>query len=204
MAQKQRSVIEDLARIDAESAAKALLGASLTRYINGQKLSGRIVETEAYHQEDAASHSYRGVTPKTEVMFGPAGHAYVYFTYGMHYCMNVVVGKEGYGAAVLIRALEPVTGIEHMAKYRFNKPLSRFNLDSKEQELTNGPAKLCQALNIDRKLNGHDLSQQPLLLEPADPVPSGQITTTTRIDIKDNARAQLRFYITANSYVSKP
>ncbi len=88
-------------------AAKRLLGCILEREIDGQTIRVRIVETEAYDQTDAASHSYKGRTQRTDVMFGPAGHLYVYFTYGMHYCCNIVVGEEGYGAAVLIRAAEP-------------------------------------------------------------------------------------------------
>lgn len=192
MSQKQNNpAIERLARLDAERAAKELLGWKLVRCLSNTKLTGKIVETEAYHQEDAASHSYRGKTPRTEVMFGPAGHAYVYFTYGMHYCMNVVVGKDGQGAAVLIRALEPISGLELMAQHRGREPL------------TNGPAKLCQALAIDRDLNGHNLSRPPLVLAPGKEVGAHQIVATTRIGIKDNAQATLRFYIKDNPYVSQ-
>src|SRR5579884_3364094 len=126
--------------------APRLLGCQLVRQIDGQRLVGRIVETEAYDQSDAASHSYKGRTPRTEVMFGPSGHLYVYFTYGMHYCCNIVVGDEGYGAAVLIRAVEPLKGIIFIEDRRGKSGI----------EATNGPAKVCQALGIDRSLNGHD------------------------------------------------
>src|ERR1700722_3195787 len=105
----------------AQEVAPRLLGCLITRIIDGQELTGIIVETEAYDQTDVASHSYRGITPRTEVMFGPPGFAYVYFTYGMHYCMNVVVGEKGYGAAVLIRAIEPIKGTELMQQNRGGK-----------------------------------------------------------------------------------
>jgi len=98
--------------------ARRLLGCELVRHIDGQDVRVRIVETEAYDQTDAASHSYNGRTPRTDVMFGPAGRLYVYFTYGMHYCSNIVVGDEGYGAAVLIRAVEPLEGEELLKERR--------------------------------------------------------------------------------------
>src|ERR1044072_3277475 len=132
----------------ASEAAPRLLGCILERTVNGKTLRGRIVETEAYHQSAVASHSYKGQTPRTEVMFGPAGHLYVYFTYGMHYCCNVVTGPSGQRAAVLIRALEPLTGQDIMSANRGGQT---------GVNITNGPAKLCQALMIDKKLNGVDL-----------------------------------------------
>src|SRR5690349_23320439 len=100
----------------ASEAAQRLLGCILEREIDGTTVRVRIVETEAYDQADAASHSYKGRTPRTDIMFGPAGHLYVYFTYGMHYCCNITVGEEGYGAAVLVRAVEPLEGISILAR----------------------------------------------------------------------------------------
>lgn len=178
----------------AAEVAPRLLGCRLIRELNGQILSCRIVETEAYDQQDMASHSYRGETPRTAVMFGPAGHLYVYFTYGMHYCCNVVTGRTGEGSAVLLRAVEPLTG---QAAMRDN----RGGLEG--QALTNGPAKLCQALKINRALNGHDLSRPPLqlLLEP--PLPSAHIMQTTRVGISRAQAVPWRFYIRDNSYVSR-
>lgn len=179
----------------AEQVARQLLGCHLVRTIDGQTVSGRIVETEAYHQSDAASHSFRGKTPRTEIMFGPAGYAYVYFTYGMHYCMNVVTGPEGEGSAVLIRALEPLQGIDIMRRFRPHKP---------DHQLTNGPAKLCYALDINKSLNGHDLSEKPLQLLPGETVPLTDIVTTTRIGISQATDTPWRFYIAGNPFVSQP
>ena len=179
----------------AEQAAPRLLGCYLVRELRGKQLIGRIVETEAYDQTDAASHSYRGQTPRTEVMFGPSGYLYVYFTYGMHYCMNVVVGGRGHGSAALIRALEPLEGIDVMSQ-------NRHGLTG--ESLTNGPAKLCQALAIDRQWNGHDLREPPmqLVLQPA--ISPADIVQTTRIGISRSKDVPWRFYIKDNEYVSRP
>lgn len=135
--------------------APRLLGCYIERAIHGKKLIAKIVETEAYDQDDVASHSYRGETERTRVMFGKAGHLYVYFTYGMHYCCNIVTGPAGRGDAVLIRAVEPLQGQEIMAQNRRGKD---------GIESTNGPAKLCQALGINKDFNGHNLSSEPLRL----------------------------------------
>jgi|SRR5579884_2818940 len=175
--------------------APRLLGCQLVRQIDGQRLVGRIVETEAYDQSDAASHSYKGRTPRTEVMFGPPGHLYVYFTYGMHYCCNIVCGPAGHGSAVLIRALEPLVGQEMMSRNR--RGLSG-------RQLTNGPAKLCQALAIDRAWNGHDLAQSPLQLVVKPALAQTDIVQSTRIGISEAKQVPWRWYIKHNDYVSKP
>lgn len=177
----------------AEVVAPLLLGSTLERRIGNEIIRVKIVETEAYDQTDAASHSYKGETPRTNVMFGPAGNLYVYFTYGMHYCCNVVTGKEGEGAAVLIRAVEPLEGEEYMIEQRHITGL----------ELCNGPAKLCQALSIDKQLNGHDLGSRPLTLQLLQPLPREQITQTTRIGITKATDKPWRFYISRNPYVSR-
>ncbi len=176
----------------AEQAAQRLLGSLLIREQNGQKLVGKIVETEAYDQDDAASHSCKGRTPRTEIMFGPAGFLYVYFTYGMHYCCNIVCGPPGQGSAVLIRALEPLQGSTIMQTNR-----------RRDSDLTNGPAKLCQAMAIDKTLNGHDLKMSPLQLELKPPLPPTAIITTTRIGISQAKDTPWRFYIKDNQYVSR-
>lgn len=180
---------------DAADVARRLLGCELVRALDSYALVVRIVETEAYHQSDAASHSYRGKTARTEVMFGPPGAAYVYFTYGMHFCFNVVCGRAGEGAGVLIRAAEPVAGL---ASLRLNRP------NVPDGQLTNGPAKLCQALAIDRRLNGHDLLTRPLQLRIRPPLDTSQIAQTTRIGITRDTYRPWRFYIKQNAFVSRP
>lgn len=187
--------LSDYLSMDAVSAAPRLLGSLLMLEHDGARLVGRIVETEAYDQSDAASHSYRGRTPRTDVMFGPAGHLYVYFTYGMHYCCNVVTGPEGHGSAVLIRALEPLEGLDIMEQNRHGHGSTA---------LTNGPAKLCEAYGINRTWNGHDLSQKPLTLQLQEPLPQDRIIQTTRIGITQAKDMPWRFYVRDNPYVSKP
>ena len=153
-----------------------------------------IVETVAYDKTDAASHSYKGQTPRTEIMFGSAGYLYVYFTYGMHYCCNIVVGEAGHGSAVLIRAVEPLEGEDAMAQHRGDKA---------GVEISNGPAKLCQALMIGKILNGHDLRESPLKLIIREPLPNNDIIQTTRIGITKDTDTPWRFYVKDNPYVSK-
>lgn len=175
-------------------AAPKLLGCILERQLGNTTLRVRIVETEAYDQTDVASHSYKGQTPRTSVMFGDPGHLYVYFTYGMHYCCNVVTGPKGHGAAVLIRAVEPLSGEEAMQELRGNKT---------GREVTNGPAKTCQALAIDKTLNGHNLAQSPLVLQPGSFASNETIVQTTRIGLSQGLDLPWRFYIKGNPYVSK-
>jgi DNA-3-methyladenine glycosylase len=179
----------------AELVAPRLLGCLLVRELQGHTLIGRIVETEAYDQTDLASHSYMGKTERTAVMFGPAGFLYVYFTYGMHYCCNVVVGTEGEGAAVLIRGIEPVEGREFMQAHRGNQ---------RGHNITNGPAKLCQALRIDTSMNGHSLLEGPLRIIEQPPLSKNSIVQTTRIGISQAIDVPWRFYEKGNPFVSKP
>jgi DNA-3-methyladenine glycosylase len=179
---------------DAAAAARRLLGCILERTLDGRTIHLRIIETEAYDETDAASHSYKGKTPRTEIMFGPAGYLYVYFTYGMHYCANVVVGETGYGAAVLIRAVEALDNENILEAHRGGK---------QGTELTNGPAKLCQALAIDKAMNGHNLDEVPLrlLMQPA--LSKDTIVATERIGIIQAKDLPWRFYIRDNSYISR-
>lgn len=177
----------------AADVAPRLLGCILERHVDGEVLRARIVEVEAYDQTDVASHSYNGRTSRTDVMFGPSGYLYVYFTYGMHYCCNIVVGEEGYGAAVLIRALEPLAGIESMCRRRGRNGI----------ELTNGPAKLCQALAINREQNGTNLRTGAVRLVPQPKLSTAKITVTTRIGISKGVDVPWRFYVTENPFVSR-
>src|SRR4051794_936794 len=136
--------------------------------------AGRIVEVESYHQEEPASHAFIGPRPRTEVLFGPPGFAYVYRSYGIHALVNAVAGGAGVGAAVLIRAIEPLEGIELMRERR-RVP---------DSELTNGPGKLTEALGIGLDLNGVDLASGPIRIEPRDPAARApRIVTDTRIGI---------------------
>lgn len=187
--------ISDILRADAPAVAPRLLGSLLVAEVDGTVVQLKIVETEAYDQTDAASHSYKGKTSRTEVMFGSAGRLYVYFTYGMHYCCNVVVGEEGHGAAVLIRAAEPLGPTAALSARRGGRSGS---------ELTNGPAKLCQALGITAAMNGHDLARPPLELQILPPLQREEIITTTRIGIREAREVPWRFYIKNNPYVSIP
>ena len=178
--------------------APHLLGKRLVREVGGTLLVGRIVEVEAYlGEEDAASHAFRGLTPRNRSMFGPPGHAYVYLIYGVHHCLNVVTGPEGKGQAVLIRAIEPLAGMEVMRANRGRMA---------DRDLTNGPGKLCQALSIDRRLDGHDLClRQALWLEDA-PWPEEEICAGPRVGVGGDERTKLRpwrYFLKTNPFVSR-
>lgn len=178
----------------AEIVAKKLLGCYLERTINKKKILVRIVETEAYDEQDEASHAYLGKTKRNEVMFGESGRLYVYFTYGMHYCCNIVCGKKGYGAGALIRAVEPVSRIEILEKNRKG---------IKGKNLTNGPAKITQALQIDFTFRGHNLRKSPLRLINGKLNKNEKVVSTTRIGISKAKDKLRRFYIQDNIFVSK-
>ncbi len=159
--------------------ARQLLGMRLVRIWHGQRLSGVIVETEAYRgEEDLGCHARAGLTARTRVMYGQPGHAYVYFTYGMHWMLNFVTEEDGFPAAVLLRAIMPLEGIETIAARRKGKP---------ERLWTNGPAKVCQALAIDGSCNGLDLClpQAELFLEWGKPIPDGRVTIGPRVGLNN-------------------
>ncbi|WP_132995951.1 DNA-3-methyladenine glycosylase [Sporanaerobacter acetigenes] len=190
---------------DTQTVARELLGKVLVHNVNGKIFSGKIVETEAYLGIiDKAAHSYGGKrTKRVEIMYGPPGRAYIYLIYGMYYCFNVVTKEEGTPEAVLIRGLEPIDGISFMAKNRFNKELSQLT-NAQLKNLTNGPGKLCQAMELDKRLNGEDLCGDTLYIEERK-VESFNIINTKRIgiDYAEEAKDFLyRYYIEGNSYIS--
>lgn len=171
--------------------ARDLLGTVL---VHGSA-AGIIVETEAYlGGDDLASHSARGVTTRTEVIFGPPGHAYVYFIYGMYECLNLVAEPAGKAGCVLIRAVEPVAGIELMQRRR---PAAR-----KPEQIANGPGKLTLALGITRAQNGADVTRGELVVREAAEHATFEIAVTPRIGITKCAELPLRFYISGNRFVS--
>lgn len=181
--------------------AKDLLGKYLVRKLDNTTLVGKIVEVEAYlGSKDPASHAFRGRTKRNEVMFRKGGHLYVYFTYGMHFCANVVTEEVGIGHAVLLRALEPIQGIETMAR---NRNATTNDTVAKDLfGLTNGPAKLCEALNIAREENGSDLLKSSIFLAKGERITLSQIISSKRIGIKNGTEKKWRFHIKGNNYVS--
>ena len=172
---------------DTVAVARDLLGKHLVHLSRGVERIGRIVEVEAYlGPHDLASHSSRGLTARTRVMFGPPGHAYVYLVYGMHCCMNVVTEREGQASAVLIRAVEPVRNAEGS---------------------TRGPGRLCKAMRIDRRLNGHDLVSKDFFISDPPGVETSRIVMRPRVGVDYAgrwAKRHLRFYLRGNPFVSRP
>ena len=171
---------------DTVTVARDLLGKHLVRVCDGVARIGRIVEVEAYvGAHDLASHSSKGVTPRTRVMYGPPGHAYVYLIYGIYHCMNVVTEPEGHGAAVLLRALEPVAHLEGN---------------------TRGPGLLCGAMGIDKRLNGHDLTSENFHVADLGPGERFSVVERPRIGVayaQEWAEKALRFYIEGNRFISR-
>lgn len=186
--------------------APDLLGLYLVHKLDSELLIGKIVEVEAYMGAlDRAAHSFNNLrTPRNEVMYGESGHAYVYFIYGMYYCFNVVCAEINNPQAVLIRALEPLSGFRQMALNRYQKPFEILTPKEKKN-LSNGPGKLCQAMKIIRENNGDDLTTSPIQIwtnNEAKPI----IATSPRINIdyaKEAKDYPWRFYIKGNPYVSK-
>lgn len=162
---------------DSRELARDLLGRYLATKIDGVRTVGRIVEVEAYRQDEPASHCFRGETDRNRAMFLTGGHIYVYFIYGMHYCVNIVAGEKGYGEAVLLRGVEPVEGIDVMRRRRGPRV--------RDRDLANGPGKLTKALGINPDHNGLDLLDQgsPISILTGEPVPDVLVEQTPRIGI---------------------
>lgn len=185
----------------AELVARKMLGHFLIRRTAAGLCGGPIVETEAYLSDDPACHGYSGQTPRNRVMYGEPGHAYVYFIYGNHYCMNAVCREKGCAEAVLIRAIEPVFGLDLLQE---NRPVL------KALNLTNGPGKLCAAMQIDRSLDGVKLwdVESPIFIAQNPELARfendhGPVVAGTRIGIKKAAELPLRFYLDGHGHVSK-
>ncbi|MEO8423503.1 MAG: DNA-3-methyladenine glycosylase [Actinomycetota bacterium] len=176
--------------------APDLLGRILVgRSGDGGRLAARIVETEAYEPDDPASHAFRGRTARNSVMFGAPGHLYVYFTYGMHFCMNAVTGRMGEGMAVLLRAAEPIDGLDEMRRRRGR---------SRDRDLCSGPAKLCQGFGIDRSLDGTDLVRgNDLWIAAGTPVSSSLVVVGPRVGIRVGLEHSWRFSVDGDPYVSR-
>jgi len=193
------TLASDFYKQDTLTVARQLLGCCLVHYDGKSTVAGTIVETEAYLRTDPAAHSYRGKTPGNSVLFGPSGHAHVFFIYGMHWCLNIVTGSKNRRGAVLLRALEPVEGIPLMEKRRGTHDL---------RNLCNGPGKLTQALGVTGKCNGAVFQSGPLRITAAKPakfplIPNEQVIQTRRIGISRAQEALYRFYIKENPFVSR-
>lgn len=189
----------NLLRGEAWRVARRLLGAQLVDVSGPVPVVGRIVETEAYCEGDAASHSARGITPRNRAMFGPGGRSYVYRSYGLHWCINVSCGEPGEGAAVLLRALEPLDGLEAMR--------ARRGLDAaQDKQLCRGPGNLARALGIALAHNGLDLLDPaaPLRLLAGPPVPAAQVRRSPRVGITRAVDRLWRFYVSPSAFVSGP
>jgi DNA-3-methyladenine glycosylase len=181
----------------AEEVARDLLGAFVVSGIGGVRCAGEIVETEAYvgpHDEASHAHERFGRTPRNAAMFAAAGHAYVYLIYGMHWCLNVVTGAEGYPAAVLIRAARPMEGMEAMRARRPGRP---------DHELLRGPGKLCRALGVTGAQNLHHLGRPPLWLAPGAEVPDEAVEVGPRVGISRAVDWPLRFRVRGSPHASK-
>jgi DNA-3-methyladenine glycosylase len=188
-------VIEEILKKGSVRAAPLLLGCYLSKQTPQGLIKVKIVETEAYHQNDPASHSFRGITPRTAPMFEAGGRLYIYFTYGMHYAMNIVTGPKGVGEAILVRAGEPLQGLDIMRK---NRGINNI------QSLASGPGKLAQALGVtSTELSGELLNKSSIFLEPPKvKVKAQDIVISPRVGISKAADQPWRFYIRGNQFVS--
>lgn len=182
---------------DTIKVAKDILGKVIVRKTKQGNMAGRIVEVEAYKfgEHDKASHASKGCTLSNQVMFGENGFAYVYFTYGMYFMLNVIAKKKiDHAGAVLIRGVEPINGVKHMIKNRKEKD---------DMNLTNGPGKLSQALQINKKLNNYDLTKKGKLFIVDSEKRTEKVLSSGRIGISRDVEKEWRFYLDGNAYVSK-
>jgi DNA-3-methyladenine glycosylase len=203
--ERLRPLTADFYNHDPRMVARELLGKVLVRQLPDEQVAGRIVEVEAYlGADDAAAHAASGLTPRNRVLFGPPGHAYVYFIYGNHYCLNVSCMPAGQAGCILFRALEPLYGLDAMARHR---GMSTTALDSRALRLlTTGPGRLCEALDITRtRDNDADMTSPGSALWVGDDgFRPPRIATTTRVGITKSAEQPLRYYVAGNKFVSGP
>lgn len=186
---------------NAETVAKDLLGKIIVHLHNNKRYAAKIVEVEAYQgSTDKSAHSYGGISARNKVMFDEGGKLYVYLIYGIHFCANVVTGKQGQGDAVLIRAVEPLDGINFMTENRIEKKKIKLLPQIK---LTNGPAKFCKAFDINKTHNGIDLTGNKIFIVKGEQINKVQIVSTTRIGITKSTELKWRYYIKDNKFVSR-
>ena len=195
LASRIRPLLRKELPIRTEALARYLIGKTLVRDLPDGRMCGRIVETEAYPPGDAAAHHFRGETPSNRSLFLAHGQAYVYFTYGNHFMMNVSSDKPGIGGGVLLRALEPLEGIALMRRRRGNVPL---------RDLARGPGRLASAMRIDKRYDGVDLCTGGQLWLGDEPRPAGRVAISVRIGITRDVHRRLRFYERRNPFVSGP
>jgi len=185
----------DALPMDTAALSRFLIGKLVVRAFPDMLATARIVETEAYLTGDEASHGFRGPTSRNKIMFGPPGFAYVYLAYGVSFMLNVTSGEVGVGEAVLIRAAEPVTGLDAMRRHRGDVPT---------RDLLRGPGRLAKALDIDRSLDGVDLCSTGSLWLASDGEAPGDIGVSVRIGITKDAMRPLRFFLKGSKFVSGP
>jgi DNA-3-methyladenine glycosylase len=199
----RRKLKKDFYNRNVLSVAEDLLGKifSINDKKSGKILRARIVEVEAYDGKvDEAAHTYRGKTERNKIMFSEGGYLYVYFTYGIHYCANVVTGSANEGTAVLLRGMEPLDGIDIFTFRRFGKTI----LDERQKyNLLNGPAKICQAFAIDRENNGTSLLDDDIFILNSKKISKDDVISTQRIGIKKSVELPWRFYIKSSQFISK-
>ncbi len=201
MKRENKKLTRNFYKADVLEVAENLLGKIFVYKIKEKTLKAKIVEVEAYDGKiDKAAHTFNGKTERNKIMFNEGGYLYVYFTYGIHFCANIVTGKEGEGTAVLLRGMKPLEGIDYFIEQRFSgKELNEIN----KKDLLNGPAKICQAFGITKEQNGTDLTGNKIYLLDMPKVPTNQIIKTTRIGIKKSVNLPWRFYIKDSRYISK-
>lgn len=197
-----KKLSKDFYTRDLLTVSKELLGKILVKKDSSKILSGRIVEVEAYDGDiDEAAHTFKGKTPRNEVMFREGGFFYVYFTYGAHFCSNIVTGRDGHGTAALIRAVEPLKGIDEMIQNRFGR--NELISEKEKYNLTSGPGKICKAFGINREDYGADLTGSKIYLLDQPKIPDEQIGISKRIGITKSVHFPWRFFIKGNPYLSR-